>query len=148
MKKLLSGLRDGMTKGAACSYAGISDETMRQWGKADLGFLAQVEEAHLEAESRFTQVIAKAAFGHQVEKTITVTKANGDVEERVERYTEYDWQAARYWLGKRRREEWGEEEPKIAHQVNNFFLTAPPQLLIELAAKIEAMDAEYTVIEP
>jgi hypothetical protein len=123
--KIIQGLKTGLTKRAASSLGGIDEDTLLRWGKRYADFAAQIRQAEDDAESRYTQVIAKAAFGHEVTVRREITRpiviktvdAQGKKQEHIEEITEviietrreYDWQAARYWLGKRRRQDWGEK---------------------------------------
>jgi hypothetical protein len=97
-----------MTRTAACGQVGVCYDTFLSWGRRKVGFWAAVEQAEAEAEARFTEVLAKAAFGHEVIKTRRTTKANGEVEETVETSWVFSWKAALEWLKRRRRRDWGE----------------------------------------
>ena len=125
--KVVSALRSGLTRVAACAEAGISDQTLLNWtaGKSNLGFLESVRAAEGEAEAKFTRVLELAATGYDagmvVETTETifrkrkVTTFEGDVrtvtEEEVPvivtrrtetQRQEFDWKAAESWLKRRR----------------------------------------------
>ena len=70
-EKILSALRAGNYRVAACKFAGISDETLRDWinrGKrgepAYLEFLEQVKQAEAQAEASLVATIRKAAGDH------------------------------------------------------------------------------------
>ncbi|HKA54676.1 MAG TPA: hypothetical protein VKJ47_13540 [Candidatus Binatia bacterium] len=122
--RLLEGLKAGMTRMACCGAAHIDRETLTRWEKRYPSFAAQVRQAEAEAEARYSAIIAKAAFGHEVTIRREVTKpvvvktvdANGIKHEHLEHITEVtfetrretDWRAALEWLKRRRKEDWSE----------------------------------------
>jgi|GEM_PF-5090031 hypothetical protein len=110
--KILDGLRAGMTRRASAGFAGVAENTFQGWlaqpTKAD--FKEEVEEAESFAEARHTGSIAKAAFGEEVTRTKTTTRAEGTVTQTIETRWESDWRAALEWLRRRRRKEWGNDE--------------------------------------
>lgn len=70
-EKILSALRAGNYRVAACKFAGISDETFRRWmnaGKAGepdyVDFVEQVKQAEAQAEASLVATIRKAAGDH------------------------------------------------------------------------------------
>ncbi len=75
-------LAEGNTRKTASLLAGISYETFRQWLQTKPAFSAAVQKAEAEAEARHVAIIRQAAA-----KT---------------------WQAAAWWLERRRPEEWGD----------------------------------------
>jgi transposase len=79
-KRILEALRQGNTRKAAVAQAGISYETFCQWLHQYPEFSDQVKNAEAEAELASVRVIREAA----------VTT----------------WQAAAWWLERRRPEEW------------------------------------------
>ena len=88
--RLLEALRAGNTRKAACHYAAISDETFSTWQARDLDFLDAVKKAEGDAEVRMVAQIAQAA------QTGT-------------------WQAAAWWLERRRPDDYGRRERLDAH---------------------------------
>jgi len=104
----MEGLKSGMTRRAAAAYAGVSQDVIYDWINKKANFATQVMEAENIAESRYTSVIVKAAFGHDVTVEKTVTRPNGDIITTVETKREYDWQAAKWWLSRRRRQDYGD----------------------------------------
>src|SRR5262249_13187797 len=64
--RLIEGLKAGMTRTASCGAVGITLDTLNLWQKKHSAFSAQVRQAEAEAEARYTTIIAKAAFGHEV----------------------------------------------------------------------------------
>ncbi len=122
--KIIEGLKEGMTRRGACGHAGISEDTFARWLTRFAGFAEQVALAESQAEAEYTQVIAKAAFGHDVVKTSTTTRPvvlkfvdeHGQKRERIETVTEttvekrqeYDWRAALEWLKRRVPERWSD----------------------------------------
>lgn len=100
-----------MTRMAAAGIIGINYNTIAVWINRYPKFAEAVAAAEQEAEARFTQVIARAAFGIDVTRTRTVQKIVAGVpvtETTTETFREHDWKAAQYWLSRRRRSEWGE----------------------------------------
>jgi hypothetical protein len=124
--KIIQSLKAGATRAAACGVVRIEESTLSRWIARYASFAQHILAAEREAEARYIGVIAKAAFGHEVIKTTRVLKADGSVEEKTETYHEYDWQAARFWLSRRRREDWGD------------------RVEIELKKDIEALVTELT----
>jgi len=81
----LSALSAGNTRQAACFYAGISDETLANWMRRSLEFLERVKKAEADAEVRMVAQVARAA-------------------------QEGTWQAAAWWLERRRPEDYGRRD--------------------------------------
>ena len=80
---LLNALRIGNTRTAACAHADISRETFYRW-LDDVTFRDAVEKAEGEAEGRFLARVAQAAGT--------------------------TWQAAAWWLERRRAEHYGQRQ--------------------------------------
>ena len=127
--KIVEGLKGGLTKRAAGSLGGISEDTLLLWVNRYSDFAAQVTQAENEAEVRFASVIDKAAFGHEATTVTRITRETKDgplVEERIETHWEYDWRAALEWLKRRRRGEWSDLEKGALPDLTgagNYFLT-------------------------
>jgi hypothetical protein len=81
--KIIEGLKAGMTRTAAAGLVDIDVSTLDAWRQRFPSFAAQVTVAEQQAEARYTTIIARAA-------------------------NDGDWQAAKYWLSRRRRKDWGE----------------------------------------
>ncbi|HKD34034.1 MAG TPA: hypothetical protein VKB73_11335 [Gaiellaceae bacterium] len=81
----MSALAAGNTRQAACHYAGISDETLANWMRGSLEFLERVKKAEADAEVRMVAQVARAA-------------------------QEGTWQAAAWWLERRRPEDYGRRD--------------------------------------
>jgi hypothetical protein len=79
---LLSALRAGNTRRAACAHAGIDHATFYRWLERDATFRDAVEKAEADAEVRNVAIIAQAA--------------------------QKSWQAAGWWLEWRRHEDYGQ----------------------------------------
>jgi hypothetical protein len=78
---LVQALRAGNTRQAACRFAGITQRTFERWLRFD-GFVALIEKAESDAEVRMVAHVLKAA-------------------------TDGTWQAAAWWLERRRPEAYG-----------------------------------------
>src|SRR5215510_3663877 len=127
--RLLDGLKAGMTRSAACGAVGIDLDTLNRWQRRYAGFAVQVKQSEAEAEARYTSIISKAAFGHEVTIRRETTKplivktvdANGIKHEHLEHITEItietrresDWRAALEWLKRRRKEDWTERQELV-----------------------------------
>lgn len=83
-KAVLEALRQGHTRRAACRLVGISYQSLYNWLCDDLTLLDAVEKAEAEAERYYLDVIREAA------------KEN--------------WQAAAWYLERRRRDDYGRNE--------------------------------------
>lgn len=88
VRRIIDALKGGNTRKASAAYGGISHQAFADWmnrGEAGekpfLDFSTQVKAAEAEAEVRNVAIIQKAA----IEK----------------------WQAAAWWLERRRNDEWG-----------------------------------------
>jgi hypothetical protein len=81
VEAILQALRDGNTRKDSCSVAGISEETFSQWRKRYPEFLDSIEKAE-----------GKAAF-HAV--NVVRSAMDSGV-----------WQAAAWWLERRRKQDW------------------------------------------
>lgn len=81
---ILNSLRIGNTRRASAAAAGISHETFYRWLRASVTFSDAVEKAEADAETRFLAQVAQAA------------KTN--------------WQAAAWWLERRKHEDYGRRD--------------------------------------
>jgi hypothetical protein len=81
IQAITQALRAGNTRRAAASYGEIDHSTMYRWMDEDATFRDAVEKAEADAEVRFVAQVASAA-------------TNGT------------WQAAAWWLERRRQQEW------------------------------------------
>ena len=79
---IIAALRIGNTRVAACRSAEISHDTLARWLAADAAFSAAVQKAEADAEQRFLAQVAKAA--------------------------QTTWQAAAWWLERRRHEDYAQ----------------------------------------
>lgn len=82
--RLLQALASGNTRRAACAHAGISDETFSTWCKRYLDFLEAVQKAEAAAEVRAVATIIRAS--------------------------DKQWQAAAWWLERRRPVDFARQE--------------------------------------
>ena len=82
---ILEALRAGNTRTAAAAGAELSYETLRRWLAGNEEFRAALEKAEAEAETRFVRQIERAV-------------------------TDGTWQAAAWWLERRRPGDWGRRE--------------------------------------
>jgi CRP-like cAMP-binding protein len=80
-RAILSSLRAGATRTAASEAAGIHRDTFREWARANSAFSAAVEKAEAQAEANAVRVVRTAMADH--------------------------WQAAAWWLERRRPNEFG-----------------------------------------
>lgn len=122
--RICDALRAGSTRAASARYAGIGKNTFYEWYKAFGDFRDAVKKAESDCEVSCVATIIKAAAGHDVERTSTKTRTylqapkqtSGDglgqpilvteTETTVIRSREFSWQAAAWWLERRRPEEW------------------------------------------
>lgn len=82
--RLLNAIRAGNTRRAACAYAGISDETLANWGRRSLDFLDSLTCAEAESEVALVAIVRTAATT--------------------------DWRAAAHLLERRWPETWGRRD--------------------------------------
>jgi hypothetical protein len=83
VKRITDALTAGMSRGGACAYAGIDQDTLSNWMKRYSEFSVAVIEAEAACEFRATLTIRQAF-------------SNGD------------WKAALEWLKRRRSSDWGD----------------------------------------
>lgn len=123
--RICEAIRRGMTKGAAATTAGVSIDSVLDWEKKYANFANAIQLAEQAAEAGFTDVIVRAAtVGIRKEKQTRIIKAGGEIiEERFEVAQEPDWHAAKWWLGVRRKKDWGEEIQKQVGDTNSYYLT-------------------------
>lgn len=106
VEKILQLLASGSTRKAAAESNGISQETFSEWITKKLDFLDDVKKAEAQAESAMALIIQKAARGYKVLKTKTVNRDGVITLETVETH-EFSWQAAAWWLERRRKDDYG-----------------------------------------
>lgn len=78
---ILTALREGNTRRAACNAVSVSEDTLAYWMKHDSAFADDVRKAEAIAEKNAMSVISKAAMTH--------------------------WQPAAWWLERRRPKDYG-----------------------------------------
>lgn len=83
--RILLAIRSGNTLRASAAFGGVSYSTLNRWSKEDPAFAAQVEAAEAEAEMRRV-------------RNVTLAADDGT------------WQAAAWWLERRRHEDWGRKD--------------------------------------
>lgn len=83
--RILSALRAGNTRTASALYVGVDYSTLKRWSDRNAEFRAALDRAEAEAEVRYVAVLAKAA-------------------------NEGDTGAAKWWLERRRSEDWRERK--------------------------------------
>lgn len=83
---ILACLRAGNTRRQAAAFVEISPETFYRWLDEEPGWREQVEKAEAEHEARMLDKVVKAAVSGEA------------------------WQAAAWWLERRRREDYGRRE--------------------------------------
>lgn len=156
--KIIEGLKAGMTRTAAAGLVDVSVDSIEHWTKRFASFAAEVEAAEGLAEARYTQVLAKWAFGHPEKherevvkpQLIKFTDDKGRRQERVEYVTERttethqvsDWRAAESWLKRRHKTEWternevsGPDGKPIAIQVEDISAQLEKQMAQYLATR-------------
>jgi hypothetical protein len=79
-QKIIEALRGGNTRKASAEYAGINQDTLADWAKRYSDFSDSIKKAEADAEVRNVAIISKAASE--------------------------TWQAAAWWLERRRHEDW------------------------------------------
>jgi hypothetical protein len=118
--KLIDGLRQGMTVGAACAYAGITYDTFYVWCNEFPEFSESVARAEDEAEAFYTEIIAKSARERLVTKTKTKTLPDGtEIVEKMEGY-EFNPDSAKWWLERRRSQHYANTQ-KVQFLVDQRF---------------------------
>jgi len=80
VERITQALRAGNTRRASCAYAGISEDTLSTWMKQKPDFADAIEKAEADAEVRNVAIIQRTA--------------------------DTTWQAAAWWLERRRKGDW------------------------------------------
>jgi hypothetical protein len=143
LKKFLEALADGQTRGAACAVAGISPDSLARYTAASADFAASVKNAEYEAEAMFASRIKKAAHPQTVITTKTITRVDGSIETTETQNTEYHWQAAAWWLERRRHETYGLKATIVVQvqraiaELLEFVQTEEPALYEQLSTVLE-----------
>jgi primosomal protein N'' len=119
-ERILSALRAGNTRKAACAFGAISDETFANWCRRYLEFLEAVRKAESDAEVRRVANIAKAG-------------------------NEGDWRADAWWLERRRHQDWGRKDR--IELVTAVRLLAQQEGLTEEETTLAVQEAERYVKE-
>src|SRR5947209_19458553 len=112
VERLLTALREGNTRINACRLAGISDQTLADWQRKSLDFLAQVKSAEADAEAAHVANIRRASLSGE-------------------------WTASAWWLERRRPQDWGKVE-----RVEVTLRKAAEKLATELGFTVEDVLAE------
>lgn len=95
IEKYLEGIRKGLTKKAACGYAHIAYNTLMSWqAKAEKA----KEEERRDKYVKFMESVTDAE-----------NEAYADIEEKWIKSIPYDWRAAKEFLARRNREDWGDK---------------------------------------
>ncbi len=92
-------LRSGGTIAAAAGRAEVSPRQVYRWMAADVAFRHAIEKAAGDAEVRFTTSVSDAAMGRPAEYDAEGVLIRPEVKP--------VWQAAAWWLERRRREDYG-----------------------------------------
>lgn len=111
MEAIANALRAGNTRRAAAAYGEIDKATFYRWLDEDATFRDMVEKAEADAEVRFVTQIASAAGS--------------------------SWQAAAFWLERRRREDWQKSDT----------LELKGDAAAPVVVKTEGEDAKRTLAE-
>lgn len=88
VQKIVNALSAGNTRRDSCAYAGISEDTFAVWLKDKPDFSDAIEKAEADAAVRNVAIIAKAA-------------------------QEGTWQAAAWWLERRRKDQWSARQEMV-----------------------------------
>ena len=118
-QRLLTVLRAGNTRTAACAYAGISTDTLARWLAASADFAANVRKSELEPLIESIGRIRQAGRGGMVikEVTVTTTRSDGTVVTRREvEYTRPEWTADAWYAERKHPDDWAKRETlRIEH---------------------------------
>ncbi len=96
---ILQVLRSGGTIAAAAGYAEVSARQVYRWAATDVSFRHAIEKAAGDAEVRFTTAVSDAAMGSPAQYDAAGQLIRPEVKP--------VWQAAAWWLERRRREDYG-----------------------------------------
>jgi len=97
---ILQVLRSGGTIAAAAGYAEVSARQVYRWAATDVSFRHAIEKAGGDAEVRFTTAVSDAAMGSPAQYD--------DAGQLIRPEVKPVWQAAAWWLKRRRREDYAQ----------------------------------------
>ena len=100
MALILEVLRSGGTIAGAAGAAEVSQATVYRWLRADARFRDAVKRAEAGAELRFTTAVTAAAMGRPAQYD--------DAGQLIRPEVKPVWQAAAWWLERRRREDYAQ----------------------------------------
>jgi hypothetical protein len=98
-RRIVDALRGGNTLKAAAAYAGVDETTLHRWRKRYAGFASRVDLAQAEAEVTVVTHLVAAVQG-------------GDVA------------AAKFWLERRRPDDWGPKTSEAARELGDALAEA------------------------
>lgn len=119
-QRLLEALRQGSTRRRACALAGISEDTLARWQRENADFAGAVIKAENQAELTFVKTLLKAA-------------KRGDV------------RAAKFWLERRRPQEWGVSQAVralVSKEIEGMLLSLRLNLTAEEYERVLSVIAE------
>jgi hypothetical protein len=106
VERITKALRAGNTRRNACALGGIHHDTFYTWLKEFSEFSDAVMRAEAECEAHAVGMIQKAGIEHQVLRHRTKTLPDGTVLIEETLTTEWDWNAAAWWLERRFPDDW------------------------------------------
>lgn len=125
MEKILGVLRIGCTRTAAAVTAGVNELMFSHWMNDDAydkspwrEFRVAVAEAEAQAEVMYAKVIAKASHVHH----------------------EGQWQAAAWWLERRKSREWARTEPRFVDDRAPVAPASPAPIVLVVTQPGDTLD--------
>ena len=120
---IITMLEDGHTRRASCWANGISEDTFARWlSKAE--FAESVQKAEARAEQAAAAIVLESARGYATTRTKTSVDAEGNTRTETLEATERHWQAAAWWLERRRPEEYSittKVRLEVQDEIRNLF---------------------------
>ena len=97
--RIVTAIAAGNSRDTAAAYAGVSSKTLFEW-------LKRGRESHSGVYYEFAKAIEKADADAEVVAVGVIRTAMHD-----------QWQAAAWWLERKRPNEWGKRDPEVVVQV-------------------------------
>ena len=98
-QKIVTAIAAGNSRDTAAAYAGITPKTFFEW-------LRRGREAHSGVYYEFAQAVEQADAEAELVAVATIRQA-----------MPFQWQAAAWWLERKRPNEWGKRDPEVTVNV-------------------------------
>lgn len=112
VQKICTALEQGHARRVAYALAGISHECFSDWLNSKPEFSERIKSAEAVAEAEMIKTVLKAANGFRNTRVKRTKNADGTIREETSVEDQFTWQAAAWWLERRRPDDYA-----ISHRV-------------------------------